>query len=443
MFDRHGPELELESGVPIAALRLLEALPSYYVHYYYQHDAEVALQSRPGHRSRAEVVAELEAKLLDEYRNPELVTKPAALSFRGGAFYSLAAVRLMASLHADTGDIQVVDMRNDGAIPGLPDEAVVELPAVVDACGRSPAPSACPSARNVGARASRQGLRAPRRRARRGRAAGIRSCGPCWPIPWWDSIRWRPSWPTNCWRPTGTTCRVSFPTNDEGRRSDYPALSVGAVVVAAVVVLVVVDDELELELDADVVAVVGAVVVVVVGGRRRAPSLPPRWLGWRRGRPRGRCSRAPHPNWPPLIAPAVPVRGWGNPLTSVAGRKTAVTIFRPMAVTNNDPLSDLRRGAVVEGEVAQSVVDVGATEVPTAGEHVRSRAHHDVGAGLDQLLGQRLLLRVGTGHRFGPPVQVDDDRVRGTPRRLDSLDQLGRVDGRGHPALVTTSPSMW
>ena len=140
LFDHHGPELELESGVPIAALRLLEALPSYYVHYYYQHDAEVALQSRPGHRSRAEVVAELEAKLLDEYRNPELVTKPAALSFRGGAFYSLAAVRLMASLHADTGDIQVVDMRNDGAIPGLPDEAVVELPAVVDADGAHPLP---------------------------------------------------------------------------------------------------------------------------------------------------------------------------------------------------------------------------------------------------------------------------------------------------------------
>ena len=140
LFDHHGPELELESGVPIAALRLFEALPSYYVHYYYQHDAEVALQSRPGHRSRAEVVAELEAKLLDEYRNPELVTKPAALSFRGGAFYSLAAVRLMASLHADTGDIQVVDMRNDGAIPGLPDEAVVELPAVVDADGAHPLP---------------------------------------------------------------------------------------------------------------------------------------------------------------------------------------------------------------------------------------------------------------------------------------------------------------
>jgi 6-phospho-beta-glucosidase len=64
LFERFGPELELESGVPIDLLRLQRALPSYYVHYYYQHDAEVAQQSAPGYRARAEVVAELEAALL-------------------------------------------------------------------------------------------------------------------------------------------------------------------------------------------------------------------------------------------------------------------------------------------------------------------------------------------------------------------------------------------
>jgi 6-phospho-beta-glucosidase len=140
LFERFGPELELESGVPIDLLRLQRALPSYYVHYYYQHDAEVAQQSAPGHRSRAEVVAELEAALLQEYRDPALVTKPEKLSYRGGAYYSLAAVRLMASLYDGTGDIQVVDMRNDGAIPGLPDDAVVETTAVVDATGAHPLP---------------------------------------------------------------------------------------------------------------------------------------------------------------------------------------------------------------------------------------------------------------------------------------------------------------
>jgi 6-phospho-beta-glucosidase len=140
LFDRWGPELELESGLPLAVLRLQQALPSYYVHYYYQHDAEVAELSRPGRRSRAEVVAGLESSLLEQYRNPELVTKPKELSYRGGAFYSLAAVRLMASLHSGTGDVQVVDMRNDGAIPGLPNDAVVETRAVVDSKGAHPLP---------------------------------------------------------------------------------------------------------------------------------------------------------------------------------------------------------------------------------------------------------------------------------------------------------------
>ena len=141
-------------------LRLQHALPSYYVHYYYQHDAEVAQQSAPGYRSRADVVAELETKLLEEYRDPALVSKPAALSYRGGAYYSLAAVRLMASLHAGTGDVQVVDMRNDGAVPGLPDDAVVETTAVVDARRRPSAAPAGAAARDARARPTRQGLRA-------------------------------------------------------------------------------------------------------------------------------------------------------------------------------------------------------------------------------------------------------------------------------------------
>jgi 6-phospho-beta-glucosidase len=140
LFERFGPELALESGVPIDVLRLQHALPSYYLHYYYEHDAEVAQQSVQGYRSRADVVAELETKLLEEYRDPALVSKPAGLSHRGGAYYSLAAVRLMASLHAGTGDVQVVDMRNDGAVPGLPDDAVVETTAVVDATGAHPLP---------------------------------------------------------------------------------------------------------------------------------------------------------------------------------------------------------------------------------------------------------------------------------------------------------------
>src|SRR5205823_1946886 len=57
---------------------------------------------------------------------------------RGGAFYSEAAARLMASLHAVTGDVQVVDVRSDGALPGLTDDAVEEMPARIRRDGARP-----------------------------------------------------------------------------------------------------------------------------------------------------------------------------------------------------------------------------------------------------------------------------------------------------------------
>lgn len=140
LFERFGAEIELESGSPLELLRFLGVWPSYYLHYYYARDAELAAQQVPGYRPRAQVVAELEAELLAQYRDTELVTKPEKLSWRGGAYYSEAAVRLMASLYAGTGDVQVVDVRNDGALPGLPDHAVVEVPATVDADGAHPLP---------------------------------------------------------------------------------------------------------------------------------------------------------------------------------------------------------------------------------------------------------------------------------------------------------------
>jgi 6-phospho-beta-glucosidase len=140
LLARFGAELELETGVPRGLLTLLGALPSYYLHYYYRLDENLAEQAAPGWRSRAEVVADLEKELLAEYRDPALDTKPDKLSFRGGAFYSEAAVRLVASLHAGTGDVQVVDVRNDGSLPGLPDDAVVEVPCVVDRDGAHPLP---------------------------------------------------------------------------------------------------------------------------------------------------------------------------------------------------------------------------------------------------------------------------------------------------------------
>ena len=47
---------------------------------------------------RATTVAEIERELLEMYRDPNLVEKPALLEQRGGAFYSEAAIGLVGAL---------------------------------------------------------------------------------------------------------------------------------------------------------------------------------------------------------------------------------------------------------------------------------------------------------------------------------------------------------
>jgi 6-phospho-beta-glucosidase len=115
-------------------------VPSYYLHYFWAHDATVErLRHEP---TRAEEVALLETELLAAYADPALTHKPEALGKRGGAFYSEAAVALLASLTAGTGDVQVVNLRNRGTLPFLDDDAVIEVPAVIGTSGAQPVPVA-------------------------------------------------------------------------------------------------------------------------------------------------------------------------------------------------------------------------------------------------------------------------------------------------------------
>jgi 6-phospho-beta-glucosidase len=133
-------EIAAHVTVPEAVLRDLAAVPSYYLRYYYEHDAVVTEQKRGP--TRACAVAAIEAELLAMYADPALDTKPELLGQRGGAFYSEAAVALLASLTGDTGDTQVVNVRNGGTFGFLPAEAVIEVPAVISAAGAAPAATA-------------------------------------------------------------------------------------------------------------------------------------------------------------------------------------------------------------------------------------------------------------------------------------------------------------
>ena len=134
----HGDEIAEMSGVARRLIDELGVIPSYYLHYFYAHDAELAEQL--GGSPRATTVAEIERKLLEMYRDPNLVEKPALLEQRGGAFYSEAAIGLVGALATDSGEAHVVDVRNNGTVEGLADDDVIEVLCAVGAGGAKPLP---------------------------------------------------------------------------------------------------------------------------------------------------------------------------------------------------------------------------------------------------------------------------------------------------------------
>ncbi len=139
LIAKHGDYLAEHLGLPGEFLLLTGTLPSYYLRYFYCHDEVVAEQRTS--QARGARVAEIEQELLAMYQDPLLDTKPELLSERGGAFYSEAAIGLLASLHGTPGT-HAVNVRNRGTLPNLPDEAVVEVSCLVDGTGATPLPTA-------------------------------------------------------------------------------------------------------------------------------------------------------------------------------------------------------------------------------------------------------------------------------------------------------------
>ncbi|NGO69570.1 6-phospho-beta-glucosidase [Streptomyces boncukensis] len=144
LLAEHGPRIADELRLPHPVLERLGVVPSYYLRYYYAHDDVVdELRSKP---SRAAEVAAMERELLELYADPALDEKPALLARRGGAFYSEAAVALAAPLlgagpAAPGESVQVVNTYNNGTLPFLPDDAVVEVPARISPEGAAPLPA--------------------------------------------------------------------------------------------------------------------------------------------------------------------------------------------------------------------------------------------------------------------------------------------------------------
>ena len=132
--------LTIEKGKPgdspawtQSSIDLLQAIPNYYLSYYYSEKAWIDYQSN--NPTRASEVMKIEEVLIEKFKDESLVTKPEELMQRGGAYYSDSAAELMADIHNNVGSTHIVNTLNNGAVPGFPDSAVMEIPAIISSKG--------------------------------------------------------------------------------------------------------------------------------------------------------------------------------------------------------------------------------------------------------------------------------------------------------------------
>lgn len=121
-------------------IRGLHCIPCPYHNYYFftKEQLEEELEEFKEGRVRGEVVKKVEDELFELYKDPNLNIKPKQLEQRGGARYSDAACNLICSLYNDTGDIQYVNVKNNGAISNLPEDSAVEIACIITGGGPKP-----------------------------------------------------------------------------------------------------------------------------------------------------------------------------------------------------------------------------------------------------------------------------------------------------------------
>jgi 6-phospho-beta-glucosidase len=119
----------------------LQMIPNYYLHYFYHTDRQLAAQAG-WPPSRADDVMRIEAELLAQYAEPERTEPPPGLMQRGGAYYSTVATQLLNAHYNDLGERHIVNVAHRGAVPGWPEEWVLEMPCRVSSRGFEPLPAA-------------------------------------------------------------------------------------------------------------------------------------------------------------------------------------------------------------------------------------------------------------------------------------------------------------
>lgn len=129
-------EVAARNGVNPALARALGLIASPYLQYFFHTSKKVA-ELRDRETTRGEEVVRLETEAYAAYGDESHYTKPEVLAKRGGKGYSQVAVSVMKAIHTNQDSQVIVNVPSQGAVKGLPKDAVVEIPCLVNSAGIS------------------------------------------------------------------------------------------------------------------------------------------------------------------------------------------------------------------------------------------------------------------------------------------------------------------
>lgn len=118
-------------------IKRLRLLPSLYLPYFWNRTKKLEEQ-QSAEQSRGEKVLEIEKELFRQYADPNVCTKPELLARRGGGDYAEMALGVLGALGNNQDTFAVCNVPNNGAIPFMPNDAVVETACLVNAAGVRP-----------------------------------------------------------------------------------------------------------------------------------------------------------------------------------------------------------------------------------------------------------------------------------------------------------------
>lgn len=133
---------EIKVGKDLAPLiKKIKVIPASYLYYYWSRKRSVEnqkknIESKKG--TRADQVMEIEKRLFRMYQDESLDDLPPELKKRGGAYYSDVALNSISNIVRNHPGIEVLNVENKGAVPGLPRDVVVEVSSVIDGTGPKP-----------------------------------------------------------------------------------------------------------------------------------------------------------------------------------------------------------------------------------------------------------------------------------------------------------------